>query len=87
MNHHDACGEVGGIDSQRYGRSGGFQGLPFAIPIDLATQVEDQIVVAVDSIPAKGVEQAKKVVADSKKAVALLIRRNGATILIPVHAG
>ena len=45
------------------------------------------MLVAVDSIPAKGVEQAKKIVADSKKAVALLIRRNGATIVIPVHAG
>jgi len=40
----NARGEVVGINSQIYSRSGGFQGLSFAIPIDLATQVKDQIV-------------------------------------------
>ena len=33
-----------GINSQIYSRSGGFQGLSFAIPIDVAEQVKDQIV-------------------------------------------
>ncbi|HZV53998.1 MAG TPA: DegQ family serine endoprotease [Rhodocyclaceae bacterium] len=37
-------GEVIGITSQIYSRSGGYQGLSFAIPIDVATQVEEQIV-------------------------------------------
>ena len=37
-------GEVVGINSQIYSRSGGYQGLSFAIPIELATQVKDQIV-------------------------------------------
>ncbi len=37
-------GEVIGINSQIYSRTGGYQGLSFAIPIDLAAKVEDQIV-------------------------------------------
>jgi serine protease Do len=36
-------GEVIGINSQIYSRSGGFQGLSFAIPINVATNVEDQL--------------------------------------------
>ncbi|CDG81967.1 Do family serine endopeptidase [Janthinobacterium agaricidamnosum] len=37
-------GEVVGINSQIYSQTGGFQGLSFAIPIDLATRIKDQIV-------------------------------------------
>lgn len=37
-------GEVVGINSQIYSRSGGYQGVSFAIPIDLATRIKDQIV-------------------------------------------
>jgi serine protease Do len=37
-------GEVVGINSQIYSRSGGYQGVSFAIPIDLASRVKDQIV-------------------------------------------
>ena len=40
----NAQGEVVGINSQIYSRSGGFQGLSFAIPIDLALSVQKQIV-------------------------------------------
>jgi serine protease Do len=36
-------GEVVGINSQIYSRSGGFQGISFAIPIDEATRVADQL--------------------------------------------
>jgi len=36
-------GEVVGINSQIYSRTGGFQGLSFAIPIDLALKVQQQI--------------------------------------------
>jgi serine protease Do len=36
-------GEVVGINSQIYSRSGGYQGLSFAIPADVAQQVEQQI--------------------------------------------
>ena len=37
-------GEVIGINSQIFSRSGGFQGLAFAIPIDVAMHVKEQIV-------------------------------------------
>ncbi len=40
----DAEGRVIGINAQIYSRSGGFQGLAFAIPISVALQVKDQIV-------------------------------------------
>ena len=40
----NAHGEVIGINSQIYSRSGGYEGLSFAIPIDVAEQVKDQIV-------------------------------------------
>jgi serine protease Do len=33
-----------GINSQIYSQSGGYQGVSFAIPIDLATKIKDQIV-------------------------------------------
>ncbi len=36
-------GEVIGINSQIFSRTGGFQGLAFAIPIDVAMNVKDQI--------------------------------------------
>lgn len=37
-------GEVIGINSQIFSTSGGFMGLSFAIPIDLAMQIKDQLV-------------------------------------------
>jgi len=39
----DARGRVVGINSQIYSRTGGYQGLSFAIPIDVAVRVKDQI--------------------------------------------
>ncbi|ATE59745.1 DegQ family serine endoprotease [Thauera sinica] len=36
-------GEVVGINSQIYSRSGGYQGLSFAIPINVAAQIKDQL--------------------------------------------
>ncbi|MFP5417994.1 MAG: DegQ family serine endoprotease [Gammaproteobacteria bacterium] len=36
-------GEVVGINSQIYSRSGGYQGVSFAIPIDVAMEVADQL--------------------------------------------
>jgi periplasmic serine protease, Do/DeqQ family len=36
-------GEVVGVNSQIYSRSGGYQGLSFAIPIDLAMEVANQL--------------------------------------------
>ena len=40
----DGNGNVVGINAQIYSRSGGFQGVSFAIPIDVALKVKDQIV-------------------------------------------
>ena len=37
-------GEVVGINSQIYSRTGGYMGLSFAIPIDVATSVQEQLV-------------------------------------------
>jgi serine protease Do len=39
----DASGAVVGINAQIYSQSGGFQGLSFAIPIDVALKVKNQI--------------------------------------------
>ncbi len=40
----NARGEVVGINSQIYSRTGGYQGLSFAIPMETVLQVKDQIV-------------------------------------------
>ncbi|MDM0043522.1 DegQ family serine endoprotease [Variovorax dokdonensis] len=40
----NARGEVVGINSQIYSKSGGYQGVSFAIPIDLANKIKDKIV-------------------------------------------
>ena len=40
----NARGEVVGINSQIYSRSGGYQGVSFSIPIELASKIKDQIV-------------------------------------------
>jgi serine protease Do len=40
----DASGAVVGVNSQIYSQSGGFQGLSFAIPIDVALKIKSQIV-------------------------------------------
>ena len=40
----DLDGRVVGINSQIYSRSGGYQGLAFAIPIDVAMEVAEQII-------------------------------------------
>ena len=40
----DSSGSVVGINSQIYSNSGGFQGVSFAIPINVAVQIKDQIV-------------------------------------------
>ena len=40
----DAAGNVVGINAQIYSRTGGFQGVSFAIPVDLAMRVSQQIV-------------------------------------------
>jgi serine protease Do len=40
----NARGEVIGINSQIYSRTGGYQGLSFAIPINAATHIQDELI-------------------------------------------
>ena len=40
----DAAGNVIGINTQIYSQTGGYQGLSFAVPIDVALKIKDQIV-------------------------------------------
>ncbi|MGQ3055322.1 MAG: Do family serine endopeptidase, partial [Roseateles sp.] len=40
----DASGRVVGVNAQIFSQSGGFQGLAFSIPIDVALKIKDQIV-------------------------------------------
>ena len=40
----NARGDVVGINSQIYSRSGGYQGVSFSIPIDVAVKIKDQII-------------------------------------------
>jgi serine protease Do len=63
-------GEVVGINSQIYSRSGGYQGVSFAIPIDVATRVKDQIVATGKVEHAKlgvSVQEVNQALADSFK--------------------
>ena len=39
----NAAGQVVGVNSQIYSRSGGYMGLSFAIPVDVAARVADQL--------------------------------------------
>ncbi|HEY2257891.1 MAG TPA: DegQ family serine endoprotease [Variovorax sp.] len=63
-------GEVVGINSQIYSRSGGFQGVSFSIPIDVAIQVKDQIVATGKASHARlgvAVQEVNQTFADSFK--------------------
>ncbi len=66
----NARGEVVGINSQIYSRSGGFQGLSFAIPIEVAAKVEQQIVATGHASHARlgvAVQEVNQTFADSFK--------------------
>lgn len=61
-------GEVVGINSQIYSMTGGYQGLSFSIPIDLAVRIKDQIVATGKVQHAKlgvGVQEVGQAFADS----------------------
>jgi serine protease Do len=49
----NARGEVVGINSQIYSQTGGYQGLSFAIPIDVANKIKNQIVATGKVVHAK----------------------------------
>ena len=66
----NARGEVIGINSQIYTRSGGYQGVSFAIPIEVATRVQQQVVATGRVQHARlgvGVQEVNQAFADSFK--------------------
>ncbi|MGZ5179166.1 MAG: DegQ family serine endoprotease [Ramlibacter sp.] len=66
----NARGEVVGINSQIYSQSGGYQGVSFAIPIDVATRVQQQIVATGKVQHARlgvAVQEVNQAIADSFK--------------------
>jgi len=66
----NARGEVIGINSQIFSRSGGYQGLSFATPIDLAVRIKDQIVATGHATHARlgvTVQEVNQALADSFK--------------------
>ena len=63
-------GEVVGINSQIFSRTGGYQGLSFAIPIELASRIKDQIVATGKASHARlgvAVQEVNQTLADSFK--------------------
>ncbi|MCO5106245.1 MAG: DegQ family serine endoprotease [Burkholderiaceae bacterium] len=63
-------GEVVGINSQIFSRTGGYQGLSFAIPIDVATRVRDQIAATGKASHARlgvSIQEVNQTLADSFK--------------------
>ncbi|MGQ3050782.1 MAG: Do family serine endopeptidase [Roseateles sp.] len=66
----NARGQVVGINSQIFSRTGGYQGLSFAIPIDLASKIKDQIVATGKASHARlgvAVQEVNQTLADSFK--------------------
>ncbi len=66
----NARGEVVGINSQIYSGTGGYQGVSFAIPIDLATKIKDKIVAHGKVEHARlgvGIQEVNQTLADSFK--------------------
>jgi serine protease Do len=66
----NARGEVIGINSQIFSHTGGYQGLAFAIPIDVAVKVKDQIVATGKATHARlgvSIQEVNQSLADSFK--------------------
>lgn len=81
----NARGEVVGINSQIFTRSGGYQGLSFAIPIDLAQSVARQIVATGHA--AHGVLGVSAQEVTQALATALHLSKPAGALLSEVHAG
>ena len=66
----NARGEVVGVNSQIFSRTGGYQGVSFAIPIELATKIKDQIVATGKASHARlgvAIQEVNQTMADSFK--------------------
>ena len=64
----NARGEVVGINAQIFSRTGGYEGLSFAIPIDLAVRIKDQIVATGKATHARlgvAIQEVNQALADS----------------------
>ena len=92
----DASGAVVGINSQIYSQTGGYMGLSFAIPIDVALSVKDQIVATGKVSHARlgvAVQELNQTLADSFKlpqpegALVSSIDRNGPAAKAGLQAG
>lgn len=82
----NARGEVVGINAQIYSRSGGFQGLSFAIPIEVASKVGQQIRATGQAHHARlgvAVQEVNQALADSFQ----LPRPEGALVASVEHGG
>ena len=82
----NARGEVVGINAQIYSRSGGFQGLSFAIPIEVASKVGQQIRATGQAHHARlgvAVQEVNQALADSSQ----LPRPEGALVASVEHGG
>lgn len=75
----DSSGAVVGVNSQIYSRTGGYQGVSFSIPIDVALNVKDQIVATGKAVHARlgvTVQELSQSLAESFK----LTRPDGALV-------
>ena len=81
----DLDGKVVGINAQIYSRSGGYQGLAFAIPIDVAMEVADQIIK--DGIVKRGYLGVRVAEVDNDLALALGMEKPYGALINDVEKG
>ena len=81
----DLNGKVVGINSQIYSRSGGYQGLAFAIPIDVAMEVASQIIN--DGSVARGYLGVRVGEVDNDLAEALSMQKPSGALITDVEKG
>ena len=81
----DLDGKVVGINSQIYSRSGGYQGLAFAIPIDVAMEVAEQIIAT--GIVARGYLGVRVGEVDNDLAEALSMEKPYGALITDVEKG
>ena len=81
----DLDGEVIGINAQIYTRSGGYQGLAFAIPIDVAMEVADQLID--DGIVKRGYLGVRVSEVDNDLALALGMKKPFGALINDVEKG
>ena len=81
----DLDGKVIGINAQIYSRSGGYQGLAFAIPIDVAIEVADQLID--DGVVKRGYLGVRVAEVDNDLALALGMEKPFGALINDVEKG